>query len=144
MKSIALCVFVLLIAFGVGAQTTNPLVGAWELVYGKYGSSERSQPDNPFQLKVFSPNHFAFIMQKEDGTFDRARAGTYKIEGDKYIETHSWSSIDENVGITVTWEFRVEGDTLYMSGPTKVVDADGQEVEYNVMMEEVRRRAQKQ
>ncbi|CAN5751586.1 hypothetical protein BH24BAC1_BH24BAC1_40180 [soil metagenome] len=144
MKSFYLCVFILLLtcdpSFG---QASNPLIGAWELIYGKYGlpdpPSERNQPDRPFQIKVFSPGHFAYVMQNEDGTFGEASAGTYRIEGDKYIETHNWHSSGEFVGATATWDFRIEGDTLYMAGPVTIVDADGKSIEGFGKMEEVRR-----
>lgn len=146
MKAPSLCVVALLLSCSTSlGQASNPLVGAWELVYGKYGlpdaPSEINRPDRPFQIKVFSPSHFAFLMYKEDGTFDGAGAGTYRIEGNQYIETFEWSSDAEYVGPTATWKFRIDGDTLYMSGPVRFVDAEGQEVEGIEKMEEIRRRA---
>lgn len=148
MKVFSLCAFVLLLicdpSFG---QDANPLVGAWELIYGKYSVpgepsvTERNQPDRPFQLKVFSPGHFAYVMQDEGGAFSGASAGSYRIEGDLYIETHDWQPDPKYVGATSTYRFRIEGDTLYMSGPVKSVYANGQEIADHPQMEEIRIRA---
>lgn len=91
-----LLIVFLLISFSVNScgQKTKSIQGAWELISGKYGmpdnTTERNQPDKPFQIKLFANKHFAYIMQKPDGSFEPARAGTYTIQGDQYIETHKW------------------------------------------------------
>lgn len=88
-----------------------------------------------------SLGHFACVFQNEDGRFDHASASTYRTEGDEYSEARNWPSRGARVGATATWEFRMEKDTLYMSGPAKVVDAVGQEMEDFKQVEEIRRRA---
>ncbi len=147
MKVLSLCAFVLLIiSYPSFGQDANPLVGAWELIYGKYSVpgetsfTEMNQPDRPFGFKVFSPEHFAFVNQDEDGTFSLASAGPYRIDGDRYIETHRWASNGTEVH-TSTYEFRIRRDTLYMSGPILIVDVDGQEMELPFQLEEIRIRA---
>lgn len=126
-------------------QTTSPLEGAWELVYAKYGLPddpiEIKRPEEPIQLKIFADGHYAHVMQQPDGSFLGASAGTYVVEGNRYTETTHWSSTPENVGSVTTFVFRVEGDSLHMSGPVEMVDSSGKQVEEFPRMEEVRRRA---
>jgi|GEM_PF-3462818 len=124
------------------AQQSNPMVGAWELIEGTYQSAdnlivERKQPEKPFQLKVFSPGHFSYVMNNEDDSFGGASAGTYRIEGNQYIETHYWHSAGNNG--TAIWEFLIEDDMLYMKS-VRFLDSDGKEMMQNVRMSEVRRK----
>lgn len=147
MKTTSIFLFFLLtICSAAFSQETNPLIGGWELISGVYNlpdnPTERSQPDRPYQLKVFSPGHFAYVHLKPDGSFNHASAGTYRLEGNKYIETHNWHSSGQFAGVTATFEFRIEGDLLYMKSILPVVDAEGKVLEQFKMMEDVRRRAQ--
>lgn len=126
-------------------HAANPIVGAWELIHGTYGlpdePSERNQPDNPFQLKLFTESgHFAYVMKDAEGAYSSASGGTYSLDGSTYTETHSWSSGGDT--LTASWEFRVAGDTLYMSGPVSIFDATGVAMADYSTMEEIRVRAQ--
>lgn len=156
MKRLCFCLFLLALFSGcqveqdIQRSRSNPtdstsLEGAWELVYAKYGLPddpiEIEQPDDPIQLKIFSDGHYAHVMQNQDGSFLSASAGTYVVEGDHYTETTYWSSNPESIGSVTTFTFQIDGDSLFMSGPVEIIDANGEKVEEFKKMEEIRRRA---
>jgi hypothetical protein len=126
----------------------NPLVGAWLLISGKYYTPNRdsligqtNSPDQPSSIKVFSTGHFAYISKGENGLNTAGSAGPYKIEGNKYIETHDWlgSTYDQRfLGSTSTYEFKIKGDTLFTSGTIRSVHKNGQEIKDHIQMEEIR------
>lgn len=129
-------------------ENATPLTGAWLLISGKYYTADRdsilfeiNNHDVPVQIKVFSEKYFAYINRGEDGSNTAGSAGPYKVEVNKYIETHDWSSYEVAVGATSTYEFRIEGDTLYMSGPIKSVYSNGQNWSDHLQMDEIRIRA---
>jgi hypothetical protein len=131
------------------SEAAAPLVGAWELIHGEYtdptGSTTIAGNGRPFQLKLFTGTHFAYVMGNEDGSFREAGAGPYTLEGDTYRETHAYQSESQLIGFTANWTYRVSGDTLYMEGPTQVWDAAGNEVTEQVSrMQETRIRASAQ
>lgn len=128
------------------AEGDSPLMGAWELVHGEYtdpaGTTSVQGNEGPFQLKLFTADHFAFVMRNDDGSFSGAGAGTYTLDGTTYRETHHYQSERGFVGYTATWSYRLSGDTLYMEGPTQVRDAAGNDVTAQISrMRETRIRA---
>jgi hypothetical protein len=146
MKSLCLAIGVLTVASGgAWAEQADPLVGAWEVIYGQYGLPdapvEMISAERPVQLKLFGSNRFAYVRHKEDGSFLAASAGRYTIQGDRYTETTEWSSAPEALGTKVTFRWRVVGDTMCMIGPTEVVDGHGKRVEGAKQMKELMRRA---
>ena len=126
----------------------NPLVGAWLLISGRYYTPDRdsliaetNSPEQPSSIKVFSPGHFAYITRGEDGLNTAGSAGPYRIEGNRYIETHNWlgSTYDQKfLGSTSTYEFKIKGDTLFTSGTIKSVHKNGQEIKDHIQMDEIR------
>lgn len=144
MKNLLIVFLVVCFSVNLYAQKSNSIQGAWQLISGKYGMSdnpmERNQPDKPFQIKLFTDKHFAYVMQKPDGSFEQASAGSYTIQGDQYIETHNWNTDSQYNGFTFAFTYQLQGDKLVMKGPVKVLDAKGQVAKYP-QMEEVRIRA---
>jgi hypothetical protein len=146
MKMVCLSAAVLVgIASGIGAEQTDPLVGAWEVIYGQYGlpdaAVEMSSLEHTVQLKVFGSNRFAYVRHNAEGSFQAASAGTYTIEQNRYTETTEWSSVPQALGTRVTFEWRVVGDTACMKGPVEVFDGRGRRVEGVKQMKELMRRA---
>jgi hypothetical protein len=124
----------------------SPLDGAWELIRGEYtdpdGRTTVEEYDRAFQLKLFTPTHFAYLMRNADGTFREAGAGRYTLTGDTYREVHGYQSQNHYVDYTASWRYRISGDTLYMEGPAQVLDAAGNTVTEQIsQMKEVRTRA---
>ena len=126
----------------------NQLVGAWLLIHGKYYTPNRDSligeiysPNQPTSIKVFSLGHFAYISKGENGLNSAGSAGPYKIEGNKYIETHDWlgATYDQKfLGSTSTYEFKIKGDTLFTSGTLKSVSKNGVEIGDHIQMDEIR------
>ena len=105
-------------------HVANSINGGWELI--------NSETGDVMQLKVFSDDHFSYVHRTNEGTFAGASSGSYRLEGDKYIETHFYSSDErfmERAPGTFTWNFEVRGDSLFMSGPTSCIDKDGKSLE---------------
>ena len=120
------------------------LDGGWYLVEGTYAGQKRAEA-KPFQFKLFRDGQFAFLMQSEGGAWDYSSTGSYEIEGDIYRETFEFSTNAGFMGVTSEWKFELKGDSLFMEGPTKIINPDGQEAPelaggYNTM-QEVRVRA---
>jgi hypothetical protein len=127
----ALAILFVLVGFDSARQASS-IEGAWELVRGEYveldgTSSTLTTGGRASQVKIFTPTHFAYLMDDPDGNFMEASAGRYRIEGDQYIETFDWTSNPPYRGLVATWQFRIDGDTLHMTGPTRVVQPDGGE-----------------
>ena len=128
----------------IKTESEHPLVGGWELIHGKYGLPEDTievKPEELKPLKVFSKNHFSYVMNDEGGSFFGASAGSYVINGNRYTETTSLSSNPEGIGTKTTFIFRIQGDTLFMNGPVNIINAKGDSVKDFNRMEEVRVRA---
>lgn len=144
MKNLLIVFSIVTFSVNLYGQKGNSIQGAWELISGKYGmpdsQTERNQSNKPFQIKLFTDKHFAYVMQKADGSFEQASAGTYTIQGDQYIETHNWNTDSKYNGFTFTFIYQLQEDKLVMKGPVKVLDAKGQLAKYP-QMEEVRIRA---
>ena len=135
------------------SDAASPIAGGWELVYGEYTSTAGEKnivEGEPFQLKVFSDKHFAYVGFSQAGQFNSASSGAYRLEGNRYIETHRYGSnpfLEELGFVTIAWEYKIEDDMLIMSGPLSAEDAEGNDVMKTVfaetkMMFEKRRRAQ--
>lgn len=131
-----------------GNERDQSLVGAWLLIQGKYYTPDRdsliretNSSGQASSIKVFSYGHFAYISRGEDGLNTAGSAGPYRIEGNKYIETHDWlgATYDQRfLGSTSTYEFRIERDTLFTSGTLKSLGKNGQEIHDHIQMDEIR------
>lgn len=123
-----------------GSEEDNEITGAWHLTYGDYTNSEGKTSsrgaDGPFQLKIFTPTHFAYIMKNGEGVWKNGSAGTYYLADGKYIETHRYNN---NGGtLTASWDFSLAGDTLKMSGPLTATDQNGKDLMNGTYMDEIR------
>ena len=117
-------------------EASNPLEGAWELVYHKAvfpDSTVVQDEGTPFALKLFTPTHHTYIMRDPEGAFVSAGGGSYTFEGATFTETHAYQSVPEWVGYMATWNVRFEQDIFYMTGPTKVVTAQGEDVTEEIL-----------
>lgn len=155
-----LCMSILLLACGPTSEPTakaslagtptasanagNLLDGGWYLVAGTYAGQKREE-SKPFQFKLFGNGQFAFLMKSEGGAWDYGSTGHYELDGNIYRETFEFSTNSAFIGVTAEWEFELKGDSLFIAGPTKIINTDGQEAPelaggYNTM-QEVRVRA---
>jgi hypothetical protein len=102
------------------SSESNPLIGAWRMVsytleFPDTTTSE-TDIDNP-QTKIFTPTHFAFGYQTEDGQKVVAGGGSYELEDETYTEHVEYHTETSYVGEELTFTVNVEGDTLIQSGP---------------------------
>lgn len=107
---------------------TNRLEGAWKLVRGEYTRPDGTtieEEGGGYHLRLFSPSHFAYVMNHEMGEFGGAAAGTYTVNGNEFTETHMYEADSELSGASASFNFRISGDTLHVEGPTKVMDSSG-------------------
>ncbi len=125
-------------------SAANPIEGGWYLVWGEYSGNVR-EDTSAFQFKLFTDTHFAFLMRSTEGQWNSASTGSYRLNGDTYIETFEFSTNPENMGGTAEWNYSVSGDTLWMDGPIKIYDGNGEESpewsQYYHTMKEIRVRA---
>ena len=118
------------------AEPANPIAGAWELVHVERttadGETTLTETEAPLQVKVFTDNHFALYHMDEVGAFTGASTGTYRLEGNRFIETHLHNSDarfeDMGGALTIAWEYAIEEGMLIMSGPLSAVDGAGNDV----------------
>lgn len=106
------------------AQKKSPIDGNWILVEtnGKKLNHERPQ------FKTFNQGYYCvLVMKKEDGSFQSAWAGPFKLEGNKYMETYQYGSNPKWFDWKDEQEWSLKGDTLFMKGHTKAIDPQGKE-----------------
>lgn len=120
------CLMVGLLAPATFAQSSsassesNPLIGAWRMVSYTLEfpdtTTTESDIDNP-QTKIFTPSHFAFGYQTDDGEDVVAGGGWYELQDDRYTEHVQYHTEKSYVGEELTFTVNVKGDTLIQSGP---------------------------
>lgn len=131
MKNAPLLFILLLTGLHLFAQ--HPLVGTWEMVSikGTNAAGEKFYNDTSTirEIKIITPTHYMLIAEDvENGSvvFNRSYAGTMRLDGNKYIEEPTLSSVPifENVKTDYTW--KVEGDKFIQSGT--LIRPDGKKV----------------
>ncbi len=113
--------------------------GTWALIHGEY--SGKVKQGEVFQYKMFGDTHFSLNMKDaHSGKWDRSGIGKYSLDGDIFTESFIQSSDEQFTGVSATWRYRLEGDTLHMDGPLEIMDKDGKPAYQNLLntMKEVR------
>ena len=118
MKSI---IFFILSAISL-AVFANPLKGTWKYVSGEYATPNgnvKAEAPAVTSTKIISDTHFSYITLHSN-KFAYAGGGTYVIEGNKFIETVKYGNLEDYIGRTMAFTFKVDGDlwyhTLYENG----------------------------
>ena len=155
MKSLQRVLFCILFSFPlmpVYAQHDGNLQGAWELKSQKIDG--KGHPLTGKRIRLLTANHFVWVQQDkkllEDllarrtshdsvvAYHDVCGAGTYKVHGDMYTETTEFFYDPQNIGTSIDWKFKLEGDLWYTSGHY-VHYKDGKKSE-DLLLEEVWKR----
>ena len=98
----------------------SSIEGCWRLVQDiKLG---KKVPKLQLQFKSFNDGIYTIYMTNPDGTFHGAGAGTYKIDGNKFVETFNYYSDSTWVNYADEQEWKIVGDTLIVRGFKKVFD----------------------
>jgi len=133
MKPLRRLIFVLLFSFPftpVYAQNSSKLQGAWELISQKIDGKDQTMSGK--RIRLITASHFAWV--KQDTKFvkellargtahdsavafhDVAGAGTYTLHGDIYRETTEFFYDPQNLGTSIDWKIKLEGNLWYSSG----------------------------
>jgi hypothetical protein len=74
----------------VAAKELSPLVGTWELISEKWNNAKEFTPPPAERksLKYITPTHFIWVwVDPKTKKISNSMGGTYKLEGDSYVET---------------------------------------------------------
>lgn len=130
MKNLIVIIVLALVLYSCAKNETpvqNKIVGTWQLVYADIvedDSLEIKDLTHTHFIKIINHSHFSFFNQNTNRSEDfYAAGGTYTLEGNDYVETLSYTSIDalRNHRFPFTVEFK--GDTLIQSGLEEVKSA---------------------
>ncbi|MGB0522155.1 MAG: hypothetical protein ACPGJS_04305 [Flammeovirgaceae bacterium] len=122
-------------AFGIkGGETSEKdfkpnLEGTWKLISFKYGKDQEFTKVPPFMQyrKMLTKAHFTWVSYGENGDdVIGAGGGTYKIKGNKYIETSEFfhPHRPDIIGSATTFDFSLDGNYWKISGVIKSVKID--------------------
>ena len=112
------------------AQSSNELVGTWQLVSAKHTSpngivTNFNAPEWDV-IKVINATHFAALALRNNA-FSHAHGGRYTLQGDTYTEHVEYSRYEQTIGMKAEFQIRLEGDTWHCpgtgSGGTKFEEA---------------------
>jgi hypothetical protein len=123
MKRAFLLSLIVSLTIGCFAQANNsPLVGAWKLVYGKWGAVEFTGKGNFIfnQTKVWLQDYISFLGEYGLGTPAISKqygTSTYKIVGNGYEEIGICGSAKDFVGEKTKMLFEIKNDTLIQRWP---------------------------
>ncbi|MDQ3289740.1 MAG: hypothetical protein M3Q05_00465, partial [Bacteroidota bacterium] len=113
--------FLFCFSFEIFAQ--NPLVGTWEVVSlnctDTNGLKITGDGSQFKETKIITPTHYFLIthrMQGDSLVFDKAIAGTVRVEGNKYIETPLYFSQEGMDKAKTDFTYKLEGDKFIQSG----------------------------
>jgi hypothetical protein len=111
------------------SATSSPFEGAWEL-YSTESGGTTTFHKSPKQIKVHSNGYLCQMDYEKDGKFSYACAGPYEWEGNQFKETFTHHSYEPWIGVTMWWKWSksANGDTLYFSGPSKILKSDGEDI----------------
>lgn len=99
-----------------GCGGAGPLVGAWELVRsGPESEAGEAVPELAHPVKILSEDRFAFGQRNIDGPLV-AGGGTYVYRDGIYVERVEYHWMPALIGLSLTFEARVEGDLWYHKG----------------------------
>ncbi|USD27142.1 hypothetical protein J8Z24_09065 [Pseudoalteromonas sp. SCSIO 43201] len=93
------------------AALSNPLLGTWEFVEGEYATPNgriTAKAPELTSTKLITETHHSYITQSR-GEFKHAGGGSYKLEGDQFIETYEYGNIPSLLGRTMSFNYKVDG-----------------------------------
>lgn len=107
--------FFAILLLTVSAPTlTNELEGTWILMSGEYVNYEGKLVQySDLELKstkIIFGNHFSFVTMSGD-KFWSAGSGTFRLDGNNYIEKPILNSYKSPYGKEYVFDFKIVGDT---------------------------------
>ncbi|WP_155975778.1 hypothetical protein [Daejeonella oryzae] len=121
MKKLLLTSLLLALFFaGFCQPKKSKLYGTWILessVFTTEDSVYREGESYKKEMKIVSPGHFIFIINKtSDNSFIMASGGRAIIDGDNYTEIIDYSSRPDALNQTYRFKAKVVGDKWYHTG----------------------------
>lgn len=124
-KILALISVIVLFTMGCNNQKSNPIEGAWDMVY--YINVENDSVLWNYQVnmkgkntKMWNEDHFIFVSHYtvyDTLDVEAAGGGSYTLEGNIYKESPDFSYDKDAIGTTIQMSVRVSNDTLYQIWP---------------------------
>ncbi|NMM50841.1 hypothetical protein [Marinigracilibium pacificum] len=109
-------------------EEPNNLRGTWKMVYGEIRENDSLQIKDLTNIdfvKIINDNHFAFFNQAQDNpNAFYAGGGSYELNGNKYVETLSYTNADALKGHSFPFTIELKGDTLIQFGLEEVKEAN--------------------
>ncbi len=110
-----------LIAGCAATDEKSPLEGAWRLVYAEWQGLDLSFPEQVTgsSIKFWSKDHFAYAsqLQLDDVAIHYLGAGTYTLEGNRYIEHIEYHRSEDILGSKIYILLEIDGDTITQRFP---------------------------
>jgi len=128
-KILFVSLIILLIIVNCTQEKKSPLEGAWKMIT----DDPKIDADTSFQtmmkagqIKTFSKEYFTFVghYERNDTVFYKGYgAGTYKLNGDKYVEHMLYHNDSTLIGTIFKALDEVRNDTLFHRYNTDVADS---------------------
>lgn len=111
----------ILLAGSCTKKDSNPLEGAWRLVYSEWPGHSMTFPDRitGSSIKFFSSEHFAYagMLLIDDVPMHYLGGGRYYFEGNRYTEFIDYHRSEDIIGTSVRIIKEIRGDTLIQRWP---------------------------
>lgn len=105
-------------------KTKSDVEGTWKMIYAetKQGDSIQIKDlSNADFIKIINASHFAFINQDYSNVENfYSGGGRYAYEGNQYVETLSFTSVEVIRNHEFPFTVKIEGDTLVQKGIEEV------------------------
>jgi len=112
------------------AREPGKLQGAWEMKSQKIDGKKTALRGR--RIRILTATQFVWVQEDRQlleellakhsshdsvvAYHDVCGAGTYKVDGDTYTETTEYFYDPQNIGTSIDWKFRLEGDLWYTTG----------------------------
>jgi hypothetical protein len=123
MKKTFIFISLLFIYITVFSQKNSELIGAWEMTYQNFTTSDTSIARTYFEhpsIKVLSKGYFTFCAES-----GRGHTGKYYYDGKTYTEVIKYSYYQSLVSQTTEFKSKIENSKWYIEG---TIMLDGNEV----------------
>ncbi|WP_062061062.1 hypothetical protein [Aquimarina longa] len=109
-------------------KNTNPLEGAWKMVYGEIKEGDSIQIKDMTSsdfIKIIGKDHFAFFNQDQVNNDNfYGGGGIYTLDGDTYTETLQYSAVEAIRNHEFPFTIQIKGDTLIQYGLEEIKKAN--------------------
>jgi len=108
-------------------EPSSKIEGTWKLFYAEIYENDSLKIKDLTKtsfIKIINKTHFAFFNQENIGSKKiYGGGGTYTLNGENYVETLSFTSIESIKNHQFPFTVEIKGDTLIQSGVEEVKSA---------------------